>query len=128
VIIRWVLANDSGPVRVGRVVMLAPPNQGSHQADLAAGRLGRILKPLPELRTDAASTARVLDLPPGIEVGVIAGKYDGKVSVDETHLEGETAHVVVPATHSFLMLRGDVTELTLRFLRTGRFTPATELQ
>ena len=120
VIIRWVLANQPPP-RAGRVVMLAPPNQGSHEADRMAARFGRILKPLPELRTEATSTARTLALPRGIEVGVIAGKYDGKVSVAETHLAGEAAHVVVPATHSFLMLRSDVTELTVRFLRTGGF-------
>ena len=35
ILIRWVMANER-PARLGRVVMLAPPNRGSHRADLAA--------------------------------------------------------------------------------------------
>jgi triacylglycerol lipase len=122
VIIRSVLANDTSIEHVGRVVMLAPPNQGSRKADRTAKLLGRWLKPLPELQTTSTSTARVLAVPSGIQVGVIAGRYDGKVEVAETHLDGESAHVVVPATHSLLMFRSDVRDLTIRFLRTGSFT------
>lgn len=124
VIIRWVLANDTISQRVGRVVMLAPPNQGSHKADLTAKRFGRFLKPLPELQTTPTSTARLLVVPSHVAVGVIAGKYDGKVSIAETHLKGEAAHIIVPASHSFLMLRSDVKTLTIRFLRTGSFAPS----
>src|SRR5262245_10379538 len=29
IIVRWLLANEELPIRVGRVVMLAPPNQGA---------------------------------------------------------------------------------------------------
>lgn len=124
VIIRWVLAHDSIAQRTGRVVMIAPPNQGSHEADRTADYLGGILKPLSELQTTPTSTARTLAVPENVAVGVIAGKYDGKVSVAETHIKGEAAHVVVPAAHSFMMLRSDVKTLTIRFLRSGSFQPA----
>ena len=128
VIIRWVLAHDSIAQHTGRVVMIAPPNRGSHEADRTAEHLGRIFRPLPELRTTPGSTARRLVVPKHIQVGVIAGKYDGKVSVAETHLEGEAGHIVVPAAHSFMMLRSDVKALTIRFLRTGSFQPASQLR
>jgi triacylglycerol lipase len=120
VIVRWVLANDP-PRTTGRVVMLAPPNGGSRTADRYARWLGWLLRPLPELRTDSTGITRTLDLPPGVEVGVIAGRYDGKVSVAETHLAGERAHRVVPSAHTFIMNRKDVRRLTLGFLREGRF-------
>lgn len=124
VIIRWSLAHGATRTRVGRVVMLAPPNHGSHEADRLAAWFGWLLKPLPELRTTAASTVRFVPVPPHIPVGVIAGKFDGKVSIAETSLAGSAAHVVVPATHSFLMLRRDVHRLTIEFLHDGRFSPA----
>lgn len=126
VIVRWMLANDApGRVgRVGRVVMLAPPNQGSAAADRWAPYLARVMPPIAELRTADGSTVRALPAAPeGVEVGVIAGARDGKVSVDETRLPGARAHVVVPAAHTFIMDRPDVHRLTARFLRTGSFEP-----
>ena len=81
------------------------------------------MKPLPELQTTENSTARSLTMPAGVAVGVIAGQFDGKVSVAETHLKGQAAHIVVPAHHSFMMLRSDVRKLTIHFLETGTFSP-----
>lgn len=120
IVIRWALANEP-PVAVGRVVMLAPPNRGSEAADRYSPWLGWILKPLPELTTAEGSTARRLLLPPGVEVGIIAGRYDGKVSAAEARLVGQRAHAMVPTGHSFLMLRQDVLRLVLTFLREGGF-------
>jgi triacylglycerol esterase/lipase EstA (alpha/beta hydrolase family) len=33
IIVRWILTQPDPPAGVGRIVMLAPPNQGSHEAD-----------------------------------------------------------------------------------------------
>jgi pimeloyl-ACP methyl ester carboxylesterase len=121
VVIRWAIAHGVAPERVGRVVMLAPPNQGAARADRATRWLSWLYKPLAELKTAETSTARTLMIPANVDVGVIAGRYDGKVSVAETHLVNETDHVTVPAVHSFLMFRRDVRALVLRFLQTGRF-------
>jgi len=120
VIVRWVLANDL-PAHTGRVVMLAPPNQGSHTADRLASWLGWLLRPLPELRTDSTGIVHGLPLPEGVEVGVVAGKHDGKVSVAETHLAGQAGYTVVPSAHTFIMNRRDVRRLVLRFLEEGSF-------
>lgn len=106
----------------GRAVMLTPPNQGSRAADRWAPYLGRVMPPIRDLRT--APDALVHTLPaPTLEVGVIAGAMDGKVSVAEAALPGAD-QVVLPCRHSLLMFRRDVRELTLRFLRTGSFQAA----
>ena len=120
IIVRWSLANDPPP-RLGRVVMLAPPNQGSRAADRMTPWVGWLLPPIRELRTDSSATARKLPLPAQAEVGVIAGERDGKVSVAESHLEGEREHVVVRSHHTFIMNRKDVRRLVARFLATGSF-------
>lgn len=120
VLIRWVLVNER-PGEVGRVVMLAPPNQGAHAADRYAPWVGWILPPLPELTTRQGSTARSIPTPPDVDIGVIAGARDGKVSVEETRLAGADEHVVVEGGHTFLMARPTVQRLVLRFLDTGDF-------
>ncbi|HET6763088.1 MAG TPA: hypothetical protein VFH27_05430 [Longimicrobiaceae bacterium] len=120
IVVRWMLAH-APPPRPGRVVMLAPPNQGSRAADRYARWLGRLLRPLPELRTAADSTTRTLPPAPGTEIGIIAGRFDAKVSVAEAHLAEATASLVVPAAHTFVMNRRDVRGLVVRFLRTGSF-------
>lgn len=119
IVVRSLLARDDLPFAPGRVVMLAPPNQGSDVAERMAPLLGWWLTPLPQLRPAAMRDAPAL--PPAVEVGVIAGRYDAKVAVPRTHLAGERAHVVVPATHTFLMHRADVRRLVLRYLRAGTF-------
>jgi triacylglycerol lipase len=124
ILIRWVLTRDTLPPRVGRVVMLAPPNQGSHTADRYTPLVGWLLRPMQELRTDSASTVQRLPPLRGIEAGVIAGDDDGKVDIRETHLPGGTDHIVVDGTHTFLMGDREVQRQTLAFLRTGRFERA----
>ncbi len=123
--------------RAGRIVMLAPPNRGSEVVDKlgdydlfnwmhgpAGGQLG----------TDSNSLPNTLPAPEA-EVGIVAGTRsinwflsslipgpdDGKVAVERTRLEGMDDFVAVPATHTFLMRDRHVIELTIRFLRTGRF-------
>jgi hypothetical protein len=103
--------------------MLAPPNQGSQMADALAPWIGWLLKPLPELTTDPLSTARSVAVPREVAIGIIAGEWDAKVSVEETRLLGAVDHVSVPAWHTYLMYRSDVHRLVIAFLRDGRFSP-----
>ena len=73
--------------------------------------------------------------PATFELGVIAGNKtidpitsavlpdpdDGRVSVEDTKLEGMQDHVVVAHSHAYIMKREEPIKLTIRFLRTGNF-------
>lgn len=125
--------------RLGRVVMLAPPNQGSEVVDrIGAWRLfQRINGPAGnELGTDASSLPNQLgavNFATGIIAGdrsinqinslMIKGTNDGKVSVERTKVAGMTDHCVIHTAHPFIMKNKTAIALTLRFLQTGRFFP-----
>ncbi len=110
------------PANTGRVVMLAPPNQGSESADRYVDVAGWVLEPLEDLTTDDESTVRRLSPElDDFDVGVIAGQYDGKVSVEESHHDAEDAHEIVPARHTFIMNQPDARDLIASFLKTGMF-------
>jgi hypothetical protein len=121
ILVRWVLTQPDPPPGVGRVVMLAPPNQGSHSADRYSGVIGWLLEPIAELRTDSAATVRGIPPVRGVPIGIIAARHDGKLTVDETRLPEAQEHVVVDGTHTFIMRREAVHRLTIAFLRDGSF-------
>ncbi|HEY0946478.1 MAG TPA: alpha/beta fold hydrolase [Opitutaceae bacterium] len=141
ILVRQYLHTHGMPPALGRVVMLAPPNQGCEIVDRLRGwRLYRWLNGPAgvQLGTDAASVPNTLGpLPAGAEVGVIAGDFswnpltsswidgqdDGKVSVKRTHVAGERDHRVVHASHTWIMWRRATLDHMLAFLRTGRFGP-----
>lgn len=135
-VIRRYLA-DTRPESLGRVVLLAPPNQGSEVADwFREQQLGHLLGPAGlGLGTGDAGIPASLP-PPEYEVGIIAGNRslnpigsvlipgpdDGMVGVDNTRIE-DVPLIVVPRSHTFLMNDRFTTEAVIGFLRTGKFPP-----
>lgn len=122
---------------LGRVVMLGPPNKGSHVVDLLREMPGYELINGPaglQLGTEASSVPNVLG-PATFEVGIIAGDKsinlilstmlanpdDGKVSVESTKLQGMSDHIVLPVTHPLMMRDREVISQTLHFLQSGMF-------
>lgn len=136
VLVRLYLSRKA-EAHLGRVVMLAPPNQGSELIDALAG--SPLLEPLlgpagAALGTDSASVPSQLG-PVNFTLGIITGDKsinpisssiipgpdDGKVSVERARVEGAADFLVLPATHTFIMNRGDVAEEVVHFLRNGSF-------
>lgn len=110
------------PGKLGRIVMLAPPNRGSAAARRLAPLLGWLAVPLRELSDDPTSTVNGLSpIVNGVRVGVIAGARDGRVPVANSHVAGEADHIVVPGGHTFIMNRPAVARQVVEFLAAGRF-------
>ena len=124
---------------LGRVVMMGPPNQGSAAVDELIGVPGFDWLNGPAGRQLGKGDDSVpLQLGPAdFELGVIAGNRtidpvtsavlenpdDGRVSVDDTRLDGMADFVVVEHSHAFMMRMQRPIELTIEFLRNGQFSP-----
>jgi len=122
---------------LGRVVMLGPPNQGSNAVDDLVGVPGFDWLNGPagrQLGKGEASVPLALG-PVDFELGVIAGNRtidpitsavlenpdDGRVSVEDTKVEGMDDFIIVTHSHAFMMRMRQPIELTKKFLRTGSF-------
>jgi hypothetical protein len=129
------------PRRLGRVVMLGPPNAGSEIADLLVGSYPYRLMFGPagaQLTTtqDAALCALLgeIDYPVGVIAGdrtldpvgywLLPGANDGRVSVARTRIEGIADHLTLHVTHTLMMRSPEVIRQTIAFLRQGRFERA----
>lgn len=123
---------------LGRVVMLGPPNQGSAAADEMLGVPGYdwVNGPAGRQLGKGEDSLPLRLGPANFELGVIAGNRtidpitsavlenpdDGRVSVEDTKLEGMTDFVVVDHSHAFMMRMRKPIELTVAFLKDGSFT------
>lgn len=112
------------PRKLGRFVMLAPPNRGSFVATATAGTLGRLFRPVVELSTAEDSLVNSLPTPQGVEIGVIAAGRDALIAPESTRPDAPHDHATVRCLHSSLLFRRDAAELVVAFLEHGRFPEA----
>lgn len=122
--------------KIGRAVMLAPPNQGSEIANIMTkfppyrwlyGPAGA------ELSTSHQATHQDNIY---YDVGVIAGKSrwlyplsamlipgpsDGRVAVERTKLDEAKDHITIRASHTFMVYRHDIQNYIIFFLKNGVF-------
>lgn len=122
-------------LRPGRVVLLASPVADCYAARrLSRSRTGRHMLGATMLDwLNRAEPASAMDR----QVGVIAGNmslgisqmlapgiprpHDGAVSVEETRLGDAADHIVLPVSHSGMLLSKPVMSQIVHFLRSGRF-------
>lgn len=130
------------PDKLGRVVMIGPPNHGTIAADNAGKN--RFLRwffgeNLRQMGTGPDALHHGLG-PADYDLGIIAGtgvinplytkKFggpnDGIVAVESTKLEGMRDFVVLPYSHTMILFRRETSRQVLAYLRDGRFasTPA----
>ena len=122
---------------LGRIVMLAPPNQGAAIAErLKNNDLFRIIAGTSghQLADQWDQLEQQLATPPcpfgivaggrgdkGVNNPLLKGDDDFVVTVEETRLPGAADFLVVPRLHTFIMDDPMVRESTLRFLKHGYF-------
>ncbi len=112
---------------LGRVVLLAPPNQGTPVARLIAPILRPLCPVVAEVSSKPDSFVHQMNGAEGIAMGIIGGRFDATVPLSRTFLEGQTDHVCLPATHTSLLVQPSAARLVHAFLSTGSFYPATTL-
>jgi pimeloyl-ACP methyl ester carboxylesterase len=125
--------------RPGRIVTMGTPHCGSAAARALAARGW----PRPLLGRGVAEVAEGRHLGwgmPARAIGVIAGNHalgvgrllvpglarpsDGTVSVAETRLGGACDHLVLPVSHTGMLVSSRVAAAVAEFLRSGAFAPA----
>ena len=136
ILTRYYLAENSIP-NLGRVVMLAPPNQGSIVVDNLKKVPGFYSLNGPagmQLGTDEHSIPSQLP-EVDFELGVIAGSRsinpllslqipnpdDGTISAASTRVAGMRDYLLLPVTHTFLMRSKKVIDQAIFFIQHGNF-------
>jgi triacylglycerol esterase/lipase EstA (alpha/beta hydrolase family) len=131
------LLNKYRPDNLGRVVMLAPPNLGSEAADFWKDNwvYQKIYGPAgQQLVTDQKDLGKILGRV-DYELGVIArdssidplhsyiipGPDDGKVAIARTMIDGTKDHIIIHASHTFIIYNKNAFKQTTHFLGTGEF-------
>lgn len=136
ILVRQYLSENS-VAELGRVVMIGPPNQGSDAADKLQGLPGYdwLNGPAGKQLGKGDNSVPLKLGPANFELGIIAGNRtidpltsavlanpdDGRVSVEDTKLEGMADFVIVDHSHAFMMRMQKTIELTLEFLQHGEF-------
>jgi pimeloyl-ACP methyl ester carboxylesterase len=126
------------PKRLGRVVMLGTPNSGSEIADRLKdfGVYRAFFGPAgQQLGTQRDAAIEALFAPVDYPVGIIAGDrsiypitsaflpkpHDGRVSVENTRLDGMADHIVIRTSHPWLVRHSVAIAQTIAFLKAGKF-------
>lgn len=123
--------------KLGRIVMLSPPNQGSEIADkLSSWTIYKLVNGPAGLQLGTGPESLPKQLGPtqhdiGIITGdrsynpllscLLTGPNDGKVTVESARLTGMSDFLVVPRSHSFIMNSEQVKQCVIAYLQTGNF-------
>lgn len=114
------------PQSVGRVVMIGPPNRGSHVARRLTPYYGWLAPTLAELSDEQHSFVNRLPRSVGddCEVGIIAAGFDRVVRPGATELDDHADHITLNYMHTSILWREQTAQQVASFLRSGRFHSA----
>lgn len=113
------LLNDHRFEKLGRWVMLAPPNHGSHAARILTPYLGKLCTPLTQL-SDAPDSfvnqigdfRRTND----VDFAIVEAAYDRVIDSSSVPLEGQSEYTVVKSNHGPLPWHRDAIQFVENFL------------
>lgn len=133
--------HEHRPDKLGKVVMLSPPNSGSEAADFL--KANTFLAPIFEnlfgpagqqLSTDYEHNLSDIDFPLGIIGGnksinpfahlALEGEHDGIVPTERMKINGMQDFIILPVTHSLMMFDKTVIKQAEYFLEYGKFEHA----
>lgn len=122
-ILTRVALQDYHPAKLHRIVMLCPPNRGSHVATRCAPWLGWLSTTLQEItdRSDSFVNQIPDGMDPRYEVGIVRARKDFVVRAESTRLSQAKEYVDLPGFHSSVIFRRQTADEVERFLRTGSF-------
>ena len=142
ILVRYI-ATQNIDFKIGRTVMLSPPNKGSEVVDALGGlwlfkaingpaglQLSTSNESLPNSLGKANFDLGIITGNQSINLilsSIIEGVDDGKVSVESAKLEGMKDFLVVEATHPFIMKNKIVIEQTKYFLKNSEFNHSMNL-
>ena len=109
---------------IKNLIMLAPPNKGSKLARFMAKILpfwAKRVKPLSQLSDDPGAFVHQVAIPAGINIGIIAAKYDIKAPPAATGLNCKYDYFLVNAGHTFVMDNKKARQAILNYLSSGSF-------
>lgn len=137
-IVLQVYLQNHNIAKLGRIVMLSPPNHGSRITDLLCNNwLYRFITGPAgqELATNKSSTPNRILLSSKYSIGIIAGNFnfipfgndifqepnDGAVSVSSTKTKIMKDFIELPVSHPFMMDNKTVQFEVVNFLKFGKF-------
>lgn len=111
--------------KIKRLVMLAPPNRGSHLTRISLGPFAWFVPTIADLSESPDSLPNRLEVNSAVEIGVIAASHDFIVPVANTQLANQADHCVLSSSHFRLPSHETAVRCVLSFLQTGKFSNTT---
>lgn len=111
------------PTKLRRIVMLCPPNFGSHAATRFSPYFGWLSTTLKQIQDTPKSFVNQLpiDMAERYEVGLVQAESDYVVASEKMDMPGIQDSVMVAGFHTSILFHADTAALVERFLSHGTF-------
>jgi len=109
----------------GKMVLLAPPNRGSHVAGFLSRWLGTLVPAISDLSDHPSSYVNQLSRTPPLPTGIVWTKYDHMVQPSSVTLPGIADTVEVGGLHTTMLFKKKTARLVDGFLKHAKFNHIT---